>query len=72
MMLVSEADLDQFEQQRAVIQQSILELSEMQKNDDPAVVEKFNNLLDITSRPTHLRMERRISANMITSPVEHA
>ena len=40
----------------------------MQKNDDPAVVEKFNNLLDITSRPTHLNLEKRVSQRLITTP----
>ena len=60
-VLISEAELEQYEKEKSKIQQSILELTQMQKNDDPAVVEKFNNLLDITSQPNLLKLEKRIS-----------
>ena len=40
-----------------------MELKEMHKNDNPDVVERFNSLLDITSQPKHVNLERRISSN---------
>ena len=58
---ISEYELEQYEKEKSKIQQSILELTQMQKNDDPAVIEKFNNLLDITSQPNLLKLEKRIS-----------
>ena len=67
MVLISEQELEQYEEEKRMIQQSILELNQLQKNDDPAIVEKFKNLLDYTSTPKHLNLEKRISQSLITS-----
>ena len=66
-VLISEQELEQYEEEKRMIQQSILELNQLQKNDDPAIVEKFKNLLDYTSTPKHLNLEKRISQSLITS-----
>ena len=55
--MIPATEIESYNQEKERIHAEMLKLKELSTNDDPAVMNKFNEILALTSKPEHIRTE---------------
>ena len=61
MINVGKSDIANYQEEKEKIHKQIELLKQMSTTDDPAVQSKFEEILALTAKPEHIRMEHRMS-----------
>ena len=61
MVNVHKNEIANYQAEKEKIHEQITMLKEMASNDDPAMQSKFEEILALTAKPDHIRLENRMS-----------